>query len=61
MVTLGVTVPRSFFCICCLAFHGPGMTRNGISYCLECWDMRQQGQPCAHESHLPELHHPKAS
>ena len=60
MVTLGIAVPRSYFCICCLAFHGPGMTRNSVSYCLDCWDQRQRGEPCEHESNLEELGRPKA-
>ncbi len=60
MVTLGIVVPRSHFCICCLAFQGPGMTRNGISYCLACWDRRQQGEPCNHKSNPREVSWPKA-
>lgn len=55
MVTLGIAVPRSYFCICCLDFHGPGMTRNTISYCLACWERRQSGEPCEHKSRLNEL------
>ncbi|HLG71144.1 MAG TPA: hypothetical protein VK009_12030 [Chloroflexota bacterium] len=60
MVTLGIAVPRSYFCICCLAFHGPGMTRNGISYCLDCWQRRQSGELCEHDSNIQELGRPKA-
>jgi hypothetical protein len=60
MVRLGIAVPRSYFCICCLAFHGAGMTRNGFSYCLDCWGRRQRGELCAHESNLQDLRRPKA-
>ena len=49
MVTLGIAAPRSHFCICCLTFKGPGMHRAGITYCLACWERRQQGEPCAHK------------
>lgn len=54
LVTLGIAVPRSHFCICCLTFDGPGMQRNGSTYCLPCWERRQHGEPCAHEDSLGE-------
>ena len=49
-VTLGVAVPRSYLCLCCLSFKGPGLSRAGLSYCLPCWSARQSGKLC---SHLP--------
>jgi hypothetical protein len=59
-VTLGIAIPRSYFCICCLTFNGSGMHRNGITYCVPCWDSRQAGNPCLHGSRL-ELIGKKAS
>ncbi|GEM_PF-3206243 len=53
LVSLGITVPRSYFCICCLSFHGTGMHRHGVTYCVPCWELRQQGIPCSHPSSLP--------
>jgi hypothetical protein len=61
MVNLGVTVPRSYFCICCLTFQGTGMHRDGITYCLQCWETRQQGDPCAHKSSMGDLGQQAAS
>jgi hypothetical protein len=53
LVKLGIAVPRSHFCICCLTFDGPGMQRNSITYCLPCWERRQKGELCGHLSSLP--------
>ena len=47
-VVLGVGVPRSHLCLCCLTFSGPGLSRGGLSYCLPCWQERQSGELCAH-------------
>src|SRR5690349_20128960 len=52
VVSLGITVPRSYFCICCLTFDGQGMHRNGVTYCLGCWESRQQGNLCGQEARL---------
>ena len=48
VVRLGVAVPRSYFCICCLTFRGRGLHRDATTYCQDCWDMRQRGLPCQH-------------
>jgi hypothetical protein len=57
LVTLGVTVPRSYFCICCLTFDGTGMHRAGVTYCLHCWEQRQQGDPCQHGADSGDARH----
>ena len=59
LVTLGIAAPRSHFCICCLTFDGSGMLRNGVTYCLPCWERRQRGEPCAHGDYLDDLHRPR--
>ena len=56
LVQLGISVPRSHFCICCLTFDGSGMHRDGITYCLPCWEQRQRGEPCAHQGSVSDLH-----
>ncbi len=61
LVTLGITVPRSHFCICCLTFHGAGMQRHGITYCVPCWERRQNGELCGHSSSLPTTREKRAS
>ncbi|HLG73856.1 MAG TPA: hypothetical protein VK009_25840 [Chloroflexota bacterium] len=48
MVTLGLAASWSHFCLCCLTFNGTGMARNGRSYCMECWMIRQAGHLCDH-------------
>jgi len=47
-VPLGIAAPRSHVCVCCLSFRGPGLSRNGLSYCLPCWQARRDGTECAH-------------
>jgi hypothetical protein len=49
MVNLGIMVPRAYICVCCLVSSGLGMNRQGLTYCLACWDKRQEGDPCMHE------------
>jgi hypothetical protein len=56
LVRLGIAVPRSYFCICCLTFSGAGMHRDAFTYCVPCWDLRQKGDPC---SHAPAARDPK--
>ncbi|HEX6511197.1 MAG TPA: hypothetical protein VF157_02785 [Chloroflexota bacterium] len=53
LVTLGIALPRSYFCLCCLSFDGEGMHRHGVTYCLACWQKRQKSEPCSHQSGLP--------
>jgi len=55
LVTLGISVPRSYFCICCLTFDGLGMHRDGVTHCLPCWEQRQRGEPCAHSGSVTDI------
>ena len=48
-VKLGIAVPRSYICVCCLASDGVGMDRHGLTYCMSCWETRQKGDTCTHE------------
>ena len=47
-VTLGIGVPTSHLCLCCLTFNGPGLSRSGLSYCVACWETRRAGRLCSH-------------
>ena len=49
MVHLGIAVPRSFVCWCCLAATGLGMNRGTETYCMCCWEPHLAGRPCGHQ------------
>ncbi|MBV8084249.1 MAG: hypothetical protein JO247_05485 [Chloroflexi bacterium] len=49
MVNLGIMVPRAYICVCCLVSSGLGMNRQGLTYCLPCWEKRQANETCLHE------------
>lgn len=48
LVTLGVTVRWTNFCICCQTFRGVGMKLGSTVHCMACWQKRQKGDPCFH-------------
>ena len=49
LVTLGIKVPKAYLCVCCLTSDGTGMSRQGLTYCLPCWEQRQVGATCRHD------------
>lgn len=48
LVTLGVTLQGTSFCICCQTFRGIGMRLGATTHCMACWQKRQKGDPCFH-------------
>jgi len=49
MVRLGISVPRSYVCWCCLEAKGLGMNHGTTTYCMRCWEPRSRELPCQHE------------
>lgn len=48
LVTLGVSLRGTNFCICCMTFRGVGMRLGSTTHCMACWQKRQKGDPCFH-------------
>jgi hypothetical protein len=48
LVTLGVSLRGTKFCICCMTFRGVGMRLGSTTHCMACWQKRQKGDPCFH-------------
>jgi hypothetical protein len=49
MVTMGIALPRSYVCLCCLTTTGIGMNHGTVTYCLRCWEAHLANEPCEHE------------